>query len=853
MDKGKTAGVRLSAGSCLALAALVGGCGGGGGSDEPGSSPLARVSMPPVGAQAIAQVIADRQPAIDTYAALALAQVVRSAAANTPEGSALQAPVPFSFELPETATTSAGVYDVEGRLLRTLWRGERLPAGRQNPQWDGADDQGQPLPPGRYEVRVVHHQVTYHWEGVIGNSSLEFGGSRLHKAFLPPSSLAAIDDRLLYAVGYNEAQSGLHGLRLAEPRINIRPAKITDPFAAVALVAADARRVYWANTGGLSKTSFVAAIDGASGAPLPFAEGRDICLNRRPDGQNCYPDQDYKRVIGIETDAAWAPTGLAVQRNGRLLAVAHGGQNLIRFYDKSSGLLLRTLGVALQAEATNQIAFSPAGDLWVISGSRVLRYSQVDSANPVVAAQIGGLHKPLAVTVGHSEDAVWVADGGTRQQVRRTNRQGQTLASVGRMGGNQRDSLAAVNRLCFSGAAGVERTGLAVAADQSLWIIDTCNNRLVRLQANGRIDAPVAYLPAVYSSTVDLTDPRRVFANFLEFEVDTELPLAPGGVSWVLRRNWLPSLPSALKDSQAHNLGFGGLITVVTLRNGRTYGMLAANNRHHLVELPASGPMRLLQTLPAPAEGVSVPVLFDNGDLRWAVTDGNGQQVLRRRLEGFDEAGQPRWAATPELLAAVPLMAGTPYFRGAFSGVLGPRFPVSESGQVLFFDQSVQGNEGFHLGATRADGRGWACQASPSAALDGKGSFQTRSADAHIHYGGNALWAHGRHVLYGYHGEFYTDAQTRRVGQANQFMHFFDNGLFIGQFGVPSTRDAPEAAPGLHGNAISPTLVRAGGNLFMHHNDESVHGGVHRWRIEGWDSVRELRVAVDKAASAATR
>jgi len=47
--------------------------------------------------------------------------------------------------------------------------------------------------------------------------------------------------------------------------------------------------------------------------------------------------------------------------------------------------------------------------------------------------------------------------------------------------------------------------------------------------------------------------------------------------------------------------------------------------------------------------------------------------------------------------------------------------------------------------------------------------------------------------------------------------------------------------------------VRAGGNLFMYHNDESVHGGVHRWRIEGWDSVRELRVAVDKAASAATR
>ena len=832
------------------LAALASACGGGGdGANGPAAEPQTAMSS---GLLMMAQLNTERAAGLDSTFAAKAAQpegVARAAAAAAPAAAA------FQFDLPEAATTSAGVYDNRGRLLRTLWRGERLAAGNHSRNWDGADDQAQPLPTGRYEMRLIHHQVNYRWEGVIGNSSLEFGGSRLHKAFLPPASLATVADRVYYAVGYNEAQSGLHAFALAEPRINLRPARITDPFAAVTMVAADARRVYWANTGGLSRTSFVAALDPVQGKPLPFGAGQDICLNRRPDGQNCYPDQDYKGVLGVQTEAAWAPTGLAVQRNGRLLAVAHGGMNRIRLYDKNSGAFVREMNVALQADSTNQLAMSPAGDLWVISAGQVLRYTQLDSAAPQVAARIGGLHKPLAVAVsGSNEDMVWVADGGTRQQVKRYNRLGQTLTSFGRLGGYRRDTLAAINKFCFTGAAGVERTAMTVDAEQSLWLTDTCNNRLVRLRSNGRFDAPVAYLPAVYSSTVDLNNGRRVFANFLEFEVDSTLPLAPGGVSWVLKRNWLPGLPAELQDNQAHNLGFGGLISVVTLGNGRTYGMLAAHQRHHLVELPAVGPLRLLQTLPAPAEGVSVPVLYADGDLRWAVTDGQGQRVLRRALEGFDASGQPRWAAVPQVLAQVALTAGTPYYRGAFSGVLGPRFPTTDSGLVLFFDQSVQGNDGFHLGAVAADeGKGWIWQASPSAALDGLGSFQTRAFDPHIHYGGNALWSHGRHVLYGYHGEFYTDAQTGRVGQANQFMHFLDNGLFVGQFGVPSTRDAPEGAPGMSGNAISPTLVRAADQLYMLHNDESSHGGVHRWRIEGWDSVRELRVAVDKAASAATR
>ena len=98
-----------------------------------------------------------------------------------------------------------------------------------------------------------------------------------------------------------------------------------------------------------------------------------------------------------------------------------------------------------------------------------------------------------------------------------------------------------------------------------------------------------------------------------------------------------------------------------------------------------------------------------------------------------------------------------------------------------------------------------------------------------------------RHIIYGYHGEAW------RGGQANQWVHYYDNGLFVGQFGLPwvpgKSRDifAPAEAAG---NAFSAQLVSVGGEIYLWHNDESAHAGVHRWHIEGADTVRLLEAPI---------
>jgi len=69
------------------------------------------------------------------------------------------APNPFhditrlSFALASRARARLSIYDVAGRLVRTLWNGE-APAGETRAAWDGEDARGVRVPPGAYLARL---------------------------------------------------------------------------------------------------------------------------------------------------------------------------------------------------------------------------------------------------------------------------------------------------------------------------------------------------------------------------------------------------------------------------------------------------------------------------------------------------------------------------------------------------------------------------------------------------------------------------------------------------------------------------------------------------------------------------
>ena len=822
----------------VACTMSLGGCGGGGGGDSSDGNQLPVTSTP---APTPSQSAFPGQGSLGASPAPSSG----SSAASTGNGTGLS----FTFTLPATRTTSAGVYTVDDRLVRTLWRGQSFGPGAHAAAWDQRDDSGTLMPTGQYTIKVAHHAVQYVWEGAIGNTSVRAGAAVLHHSYRGPTSFASIAGGMLYAVGYNEGQSAINGFTLDNVQLNQSPVRIVSSFVSPDMIAADTQRVYWTNTGlGMNKSTFVAANDIATDAQTVFSAGTPTCLSMMQDGKTCYAATNYKSVLDLSTNDNSNPaTGIAVQRTGNILAVAYGAANEIHLFDKNSGQLLHKISVELNAGTINQIAMSPSGDLWVLSGTSVLRYTALSTA-PAVAVSIASLVKPLAVAVDPADDnAVWIADGGTSEQVKRFDRTGNLQQTIGVAGGYGTQTQLASNRFNFTLSPGQERTTLAIDDNHAVWVLDTAVYRMLKFTPDGSLGDQIAYLPCSYTTSTDAGNPTRVFANFMEYSVDYSKGLNDAG-AWTLVRNWLPAVPPSLQvtagavpDYTSANWGYTGFRTVLTMSNGRTYALLGVQEKNAFVELTSDGNVRFVGWLRDAGAGDTRIVFYENGDLGYSHSDGVTQSVLRLPLQGFDSAGNPIWASTPTTLATAPATIDTPADPPqTFTGVVGARFPLTSSGKVVFFNPSVAAATVYHLGAVMQGGSSWNFEASPSGPLDYLGTFQTSKDDPNLQYGGNLVHALGRDIVYGYHGEFYTDLGNGKVGEANQFMHFLDDGLFIGEFGVSTTRATSASQAGEAGNAFSSTFLRANGQAYLYHNDESTFGGVQRWRIAGMDDIQEL-------------
>jgi hypothetical protein len=61
----------------------------------------------------------------------------------------------IAYDLPEPATVDLVVFDVTGRVVRTLVAGERVPAGRHEAVWNGRDAAGRSVAAGVYLCRLA--------------------------------------------------------------------------------------------------------------------------------------------------------------------------------------------------------------------------------------------------------------------------------------------------------------------------------------------------------------------------------------------------------------------------------------------------------------------------------------------------------------------------------------------------------------------------------------------------------------------------------------------------------------------------------------------------------------------------
>ena len=739
-----------------------------------------------------------------------------------------------TVQLTDTATTSAGIFNSTGHLVRTLWSGQPRPAGLIRIEWDGRDDDGEVVSrEGKYRVRLIAHRVHYRWEGVIGNTSREFTGMHIFRALGPINDMA-IDrrGRAFYVVGYNELQSAIHRFDVSDPRAQTD--LVRDDYRRVfRYVATDGARVYCANIGLAAPhgspmrdpTSFVVALNADDGTQHHFAVGRS------PHGLY------WESVIDEESEDAEAngifrgsATGLGVQRSGNALFIAHGPRDEVRVFDKNTGVSMGTIPVG----NPTGLAVGPDDSLWVLSEAEglpsVVHYRERGGIWSAQSRFAMGLRQPIAIAISPVTGTLVVADAAS-EQLKAFDGSGQPQWTYGQPGGyRDGDPQVTPDRLWLSAGP----TYIAFQGDGSLWIGDPGNARNLHLSAQREYLEQIMYMPKSYHVAVDPADPTRVFNRYLEFAVDYSKPLAS---SWRLSRNWGAGLPSYYFGD------LDGLRSVFTLKNGRTYAVAprADLKQAEIVELTDHG---LRSTGTRLDLGVK---LYADGSLRGFAGWPAGFNVYERPLKGFDSMGNPLWSA-PEVIARTgTIKAHDPYYHDVpvVSGVNEATFPETSSGVVVLFNPGK--TEGFHLGGIQVGEVGWRWRASPAGfwKVDHQGNVDspdgTFELGRNVQYAGSVVVSVGREVVYGYHGEAWNG------GEANQWIHYLDDGLFVGQFGktVDPSIEKREALAGAAGNAFSPQLVSVGGHLYLWHNDESIHAGVHRWRIDGADQIKSLEAAIE--------
>ena len=760
--------------------------------------------------------------------------------------------------------------------------------------WDYTDDFGATVADGAYRVVVIAHNVAYQWQGVIGNTSnrgaaalvqrtMTFGGTptvvdtvgeHTFRAFSTISTMAIGPDGVGYiANSYNEQQHAMARFNVAAPQEKTLLSH--DDFQRVFKhVVTDGTIAYFANTGlggagaGIfdHAENFIIGLHAGDGAEVTFPGG-----SQWRDGIG--PGNWWDSVLDPvdEVSAAGDPIqGMAVETTGSNLYVSHRTSG-IKIIHKTTGACRNTTspyagncGGSIAVPNPSVMAMAPNGDLWVASnGTEVRRYT-TPGDTPSLAATVSGFSRIIAVAVSPVTSTLLVVDAGvTEQRIKAYDTTTGALKWVhGALGGynSANGSLVTPTKLKFDDADVSYITFEPAAGGREVfWVGEPGNLRNLKFEIPGTPTAVnpliyrdvIMYLPASYSMTADRADPSRVFSGFLEFHVDHSRVLHE---SWTLTRNWNIELPEYYRDHLQK-----GFHDVFTTPQGRTYGVVSGadhNRPNVVVELAPEGVRDTGITLAFGAR------FHENMSVRYAKKTSVLYEIYQRDFTGIDGAGNPIFSAESVVASAPlrnPVNVKNPFRDHCASSAQEEFFPKTSTGIIITFDPCAVANpqEGYdptwhHLGGIAPGGTDYTFRASPggsftlqpnkgdSLVLDGDGTFNL--ADLAQNYAGSRAMSAGRHIVYNYFGEFWN------AGQANQWMHWLDNGLFIGQFGIPNYPGLNRFSPiaGAAGNTFSPIMLEVDGSIYIYHNDESVHAGVHRWRLQNLNSIQQMTGSVGK-------
>lgn len=317
---------------------------------------------------------------------------------------------PINVQLPASGRRqSAAIYREDGTLIRTLLADV---TGVTDLYWDGLDDQGQPVPAGKYEVRAISHQVRIVDDGAFGDNGNPMGAYNCDNA---DRVVALPDGGFIITTVYDEGGYPLRAYSPTGQPIFANNLAEKD-FSSLCLVGQELYATVGALQGNCGLQHFQ-----LPGERAPMANGAEAYpLLAKDEIAAVVADQklnaDYQQAMrtflqnlaSAKVTAKDEPAkpalknhaigGMAISNGTAYVALT--GFDVVRVFDLATGQKKADWPLAGVAD----LATDPKGTLWAIAGKEVV---QLDPAAGAVKAKFAtGLEAPRYLAASAAKLAI---------------------------------------------------------------------------------------------------------------------------------------------------------------------------------------------------------------------------------------------------------------------------------------------------------------------------------------------------------------------------------------------------------------------------------------------------------------
>lgn len=355
-------------------------------------------------------------------------------------------PVKISYTLPYAARVTLAINDANGQRVRNLVPAQPRKKGKNTERWDGLDDNGKPVPPGKYAYTAIYHQgIHTNWIMSFANPGnptwdTADGKGAYYGDHTPPSAAAAAGNYVALGCPVGEAGQNLIGCDLNGRRIWGQHAR----NAGGRMSLATDGTYLWVTT---SAATTVYRVKMATGEYAPW--------------EKTVADAEGRKVAVLDLPVAEKPgaSSLAVQKG--ILAICLPAENAVKLLDANTGEIKTSLSIPSPTSA----AFLPDGSLVVLSSDRLFRLAADGTSTPFTAQTMAGGYAVAADAQGN----VYLSVRGNTQNVQVFTPQGQPLREIGQRGGRPHHG-------AFIDQGMRNPVQIAIDSKGRLWVAEETNN-----------------------------------------------------------------------------------------------------------------------------------------------------------------------------------------------------------------------------------------------------------------------------------------------------------------------------------------------------------------------------------------